>query len=294
MKHPLVPIFVDTKIIPLLGKPLGFTFAPRMQNAAYKAIGFDGCYFPVEIENDHLPDVVNALRWMNCPGFAVTKPNKVEVLKYLDEVDELARKMGACNTVVNKGGVLKGYNTDGEGCITDFKNNGVDIPGSTFFCCGAGGAGKAVCFTLAHHGAKKIYIIDAIDDVAKTVVDDLNKNFGPVATFCSFTDKVSWLKLVKESNVVMNMSGVGMAPKTSETWIDKAELAHKPLCMDATYNPVKTQFLIEAEEMGCKILNGLGMSINQGALQVKLWTGHDEPYEVMTTEINAILKEMQG
>ena len=288
--HPLVPISVDTKLIPLLGTPLRQSFAPRMQNSAYKAIGFDGCYFPVEIGTEHLEATVNALRWMNVPGFAVTKPNKVEVLKYLDEVDDLARKMGACNTVVNKGGVLKGYNTDGEGCITDIKQNGVDIPSGTFFCCGAGGAGKAVCFTLAHHGAKKIYVTDIVDESAKLLADDLNKHFGSVATYCPASDKETYLNMVRGSNVLMNMSGVGMTG--DETWIDKAELAHKPLCLDAVYNPLKTRFLVDAEEMGCQILNGLGMSINQGALQVKLWTGHEEPYEVMTAEINAILREM--
>jgi len=285
-----VPINVDTKLIPLLGTPLRQSFAARMQNTAYKAIGFDGCYFPVEIDNEHLPDVVNALRWMNVPGFAVTKPNKVEVLKYLDEIDELAQKMGACNTVVNTGGVLKGYNTDGEGAITDFKQNGIDIENSTFFCLGAGGAGKAVTFTLAHYGAKKIYICD-INESAEILENELNTNFGPIAQSCRYDDKEKMLKMVKDSSVVMNNSGIGMYPKEDETWIDKKELSHKPVCFDAVYNPSKTRFLAEAEEMGCKVLNGLGMSINQGALQVKLWTGHDEPYEVMTEAINEILAE---
>ena len=283
-----VPISVDTKLIPLLGTPLRQSFAPQMQNGTYKAIGFDGCYFPVEIENDHLPDVVNALRWMNVPGFAVTKPNKVEVLKYLDEIDELAKKMGACNTVVNNGGVLKGYNTDGEGAITDFKKNGIDIKNNTFFCLGAGGAGKAVTFTLAHHGATKFFICD-LNESARVLADELNANFGPVAESCLYSEKEKMLEMVKASTVLMNNSGVGMYPKTDETWIDKNELSHKPVCFDAIYNPGKTRFLTEAEEMGCKILNGLGMSINQGALQVRLWTGHEEPYEIMTEEIKKIL-----
>jgi len=289
MKH--VPISVDTKLIPLLGTPLRQSFAPRMQNATYKQIGFDGCYFPLEIDNEHLPDIVNALRWMNVPGFAVTKPNKVEILKYLDEIDELAQKMGACNTVVNKGGVLKGYNTDGEGAITDFKQNGIDIKSNTFFCLGAGGAGKAVTFTLAHHGATKIYVCD-INDSAEILENELNANFGPIAKSCRYGDKLTMLKMVKDSTVVMNNSGVGMYPNTDETWIDKSELTHKPVCFDATYNPVKTRFLIEAEEMGCKIMNGLGMSINQGALQVRLWTGKPEPYAIMTGAIKEILAEL--
>ena len=290
--HNLVPITVDTKLIPLLGKPLRQSFAPRMQNSAYKAMGFDGVYFPLEIENDHLEAVVNALRWMNVPGFAVTKPNKVEVLKYLDELDELAQKMGACNTVVNKNGVLKGYNTDGVGGVKDLIQHGVDIEASTFFSLGAGGAGRAMCFTLAHYGAKKLYIVDCTD-AGEALAKEVNENFGPIATACHADDKETMLQMVKDANVLMNLSGVGMYPKVEETWIDKAHLAHKPVCFDATYNPLKTQFLIDAEEVGCQIINGLGMSINQGAVQAGLWTGQPEPYEAMTKEIKAIIAEQK-
>jgi len=288
--HNLVPITVDTKLIPLLGNPLRQSFAPRMQNSAYQAMGFDAVYFPLEIENDHLGDVVNALRWMNVPGFAVTKPNKVEVLQYLDELDELAEKMGACNTVVNKNGVLKGYNTDGVGGVTDLIQHGIDIASCTFFALGAGGCGRAMCFTLAHYGAKKIYIADCTD-AGLVLAEEVNKNFGPIATACHTDDKETVLKMVRESDVLMNLSGVGMYPNVEETWIDKKYLEHKPVCFDATYNPLKTQFLIEAEEVGCKIINGLGMSVNQGAIQANLWTGQPEPYEAMMKEINVILKE---
>ena len=287
-------ITVDTKLIPLLGEPLRQSFSPRIQNAAYRAIGFDGCYFPLEVTTEHLGEVVAALRRMNVAGFAVTKPNKVEILNYLDELDPLAEKMGACNTVVKNGDVLKGYNTDGEGCVTDLKQNGVDIEKSAFFCLGAGGAGKAVCFALAHHGTKRFYIADILDEAAKALAEDLNRNFGPVAAFCKTADRENFLGMVKASDVLMNMAGVGMYPHVGETWIDKAALVHRPVCLDATYNPLKTQFLMEAEEMGCKIIGGLGMLINQGALQISLWTGHPEPYEVMKAEINAIVREMQG
>jgi len=291
--HNLVPITVDTKLIPLLGKPLRQSFAPRMQNSAYQAMGFDGVYFPLEIENDHLSDVVNALRWMNVPGFAVTKPNKVEVLQYLDEIDELARKMGACNTVVNNNGVLKGYNTDGVGGVTDLIRHGIDIASCTFFALGAGGAGRAMCFTLAHYGAKKMYIVDCTD-AGTELAEEVNKNFGQIATACHTDDKETMLKMVRDSDVLMNLAGVGMYPNVEETWIDKKYLEHLPVCFDATYNPLKTQFLLDAEEIGCKIINGLGMSINQGAVQAHLWTGQPEPYEAMTKEINAILKEQES
>ncbi len=149
-------ITVDTKLIGLLGKPLRQSFSPRMQNEAYQAAGLDYLYYPIEVENDHLGDVVNGLRYMNYCGFAVTKPNKIQVIQYLDELDPLAKKMGSVNTVVNTDGKLKGYNTDGEGFVRSLlTQTNCCLNTSIFFCFGAGGAGRAMCSTLAYRGAKK-------------------------------------------------------------------------------------------------------------------------------------------
>ena len=135
-------IDIDTKMITLLGKPLGQSFAARMQNAGYEAAGLNMLYFYTEVDKDHLGDVVNGLRYMNFAGFAVTKPNKVRVLRYLDELDPLCKKMGASNTVVKTPeGKLIGYNTDGVGFYTSLVEEGkINVEESTFFCFGAGGA----------------------------------------------------------------------------------------------------------------------------------------------------------
>ena len=155
-------IDINTKMITLLGKPLGQSFAARMQNAGYEAAGLNMLYFYTEVDKDHLGDVVNGLRYMNFAGFAVTKPNKVRVLRYLDELDPLCKKMGASNTVVKTPeGKLIGYNTDGVGFYTSLVEEGkINVEESTFFCFGAGGAGRAMCSVLAYHGAKKIYITE--------------------------------------------------------------------------------------------------------------------------------------
>lgn len=287
-------ITVDTKLIPLIGTPLRQSFSPRMQNATYKHLGLDMHYFPLEATSEHLGDIINGIRHMNIGGFAVTKPNKVEVLQYLDEIDELAQKMGAVNTVtIDQNGKIKGYNTDGEGAVLDLKTNGnVDIPNTTFFSLGAGGAGRAVCFTLAKYGAKKIYIASSTGTSAEELAKDLKAAYGTEAEACKISDTEKMLPMVKDSQVVMNLAGIGMYPNLTETWIDKKELeAHKPLCYDATYNPDKTQFLLDAESVGCKVMNGIGWVVTQGALQIKLWTGKDEPYEFMRKEMAAIVAD---
>jgi len=285
---------INTRMIALLGKPLSQSYAARMQNAAYKAAGIDMMYFYSEVENEHLPDVVNGIRYMSFAGFAVTKPNKIEIMKYVDEKDPLCEKMNASNTVVIlPDGKLKAYNTDGIGFIRALNEEmpNINIKESTFFCIGAGGAGRAICSVLAYYGAKKVYIANRTISKAEILVDDINKNFAPVAELVNLNDAVMLKDKIRESDVIMNNTGLGMITKLEETPIPKELLHPGQLCFDATYNPAKTRFLIEAEEMGCSIMNGLGMSLYQGAEQIKLWSGKDAPIEVMRQELMNILSE---
>ena len=121
----MAKVDINTKMITLLGDPLKQSFAAQMQNCGYEAAGLNMIYFYTEVNNEHLADVVNGIRYMNFAGFAVTKPNKVKVLEYLDELDPLCEKMGASNTVVKTPeGKLVGYNTDGIGFIRSMERDG--------------------------------------------------------------------------------------------------------------------------------------------------------------------------
>lgn len=281
---------IDTKFITLIGTPLGQSFAARMQNAGYEAAGLNMLYFYTEAGKEHLGDIVNGLRYMPFAGFAVTKPNKVRVLRYLDELDPLCQKMGASNTVVKTAeGKLIGYNTDGLGFFTSLvEEGGVDVKNSTFFCYGGGGAGRAMCSVLAYHGAKKIYVTDAFEPCGRSLVGDINDNFAPVAEFVH-PDKSA--EILEGCNVVMNASGVGMGSTIGQSPMPKELIRPEQFFFDACYNPAKTQFLLNAEEKGCRVLNGLGMSLYQGAAQIELWTGKKAPVEAMRQELLKILEE---
>ncbi len=280
---------INTKMITLIGTPLGQSFAARMQNRGYEAAGLNMLYFYTEADNEHLGDIVNGLRYMNFAGFAVTKPNKVKVLEYLDELDPLCAKMGSSNTVVKTPeGKLKGYNTDGSGFYTSLtEEGGIKVDQSVFFCFGGGGAGRAMCSVLAYNGARKIYITDYYEQCAHSLVDDINKNFAPVA---EFVPKDDFSKLAA-CDVVLNASGVGMGKSIGQTPLPKEHIKPGQFYFDACYNPAKTQFLLNAEEKGCKILNGLGMSLYQGAAQIELWTGKKPPVDAMRQELMDILAE---
>ena len=165
---------------------------------------------------------------------------------------------------------------------------GIKFEESTFFVWGAGGTGKSVCFTMADMGAKKMYI-SSRSEKCEILAKDLNEKFGrEVAVAIRTADQEAVIKAVEESDVLVNLSGLGMRGHEDETVIDKKYIKSNQVCFDATYNPLKTRFLQEAEEQGCKIINGLGMVIYQGARQIELWTGKEAPVEQMFKTIDDI------
>ena len=282
-------IDIDTRFILLLGTPLRQSFAARMQNRAYEAMGLNMLYGDCETGPEHLGEIVSGLRRMpNIAGFAVTKPCKEKVLPYLDELDPLCEKMGACNTVLRKeDGTLVGYNTDGAGFLASLREEaGIDVRGKSFFCIGSGGAGRAICSVLAYNGAKKIYVAARHRENADRLAKDINRNFAPAAESVPYGD----FSHVEDCDVVINASGVGMV-RSGESPMPKELMLPGRLCFDAAYNPSRTQFLTDAGEKGCRILNGLGMSLYQGAAQIKIWTGREAPIEVMRQELLDILRE---
>ncbi|UCF86245.1 MAG: shikimate dehydrogenase [Desulfobacteraceae bacterium] len=284
-------VTVDTKLISLLGYPLKQTFAPQMFNETFKKLNMDYFYFPIEIENDKLEAVVNGIRCMNYAGFNVTKPNKIKILEYLDELDELADKIGSVNVVVIKGGKLKGYNTDGIGFVQALLDEtGMDLGQNTFFIFGAGGASRALSATLAYQGVKRLYIIDKIDQASTSLVDDINRKIRECAEFIAF-DNAPVRQLLLKSNVLVNASGVGMYPHLENTPVDKKFLYKDLFVYDITYNPLKTRLLLDAEEAGCKTMNGIGMVINQGIKGFTLMTGMPEPTEIMKAAMYDIISE---
>lgn len=284
----------DTQLVTLIGKPLGQSFAARMQNRAYEVMGLNMHYSYTEADQRDLERIVSEIREGNYVGFAVTKPNKVEILKYLDELDPLCSKIGSCNTVVKQSdGRLVGYNTDGYGFYESIHRAGIEPAEHTFLCIGSGGVGRAICSVLAFRGARKIYINDIVEESAASLVNGINRNFAMdgelIAEYSSWEDP----ELLSDVTVVINASGIGMGSTMGRSPISSIYLRKDQFCFDACYNPAKTQFLLDAESKGCRTLNGLEMSLFQGMAQVSLWTGQDAPEDEMRAELERIMAEMQ-
>ena len=280
-------IDIHTRLVTLLGTPLSQSFAARMQNRAYEAMGLNLLYFYTETDSEHLGEIVRGLRHLPMAGFAVTKPNKVKVLSFLDELDPLCRAMGSCNTVVcAPGGRLIGYNTDGSGFLRSLtREGGVTVQGGRFFCLGSGGAGRAIAFALAQAGAERVFLSDVSEAAGRELEAAVNAAFPGTALFVGAGN----FRPAADCAVLINASGVGMGRSAGQSPFPKDCLRPEQLCFDACYNPARTQFLLDAEERGCRVLNGLGMSLYQGAAQIALWAGRQPPLDVMRRELEEIL-----
>ena len=270
-------VSVHTKLVALLGSPLGFTMAPAMHNTTYAECGLDYLYFPVECSKADLPVLLSAFRRMNFAGFAVTKPLKMEIMGYLDEVTPLAAKIGAVNTVKNEGGRLVGYNTDGYGFAQSLYSAYGDYTGKTMFVFGVGGASRSLCFDCAERGIRRIYLCSRHEN---TLASELIAKAGIEAIWIpQYTDAVP--DYIAQSDILVNASGVGMEPHLGETPVDSSVLRPDLFVCDLAYNPPATRLLLDAEQAGCRTMNGLKMVAYQGARQFEIFTGKSAPYEKM-------------
>lgn len=276
-----------TKLIALLGTPLSFTMAPTMHNEAFAVNDLDYFYFPIECGVEELPVLLPAFRLMNFAGFAVTKPLKVEIMKYLDEISPLAAKIGSVNTVKVENQKLVGYNTDGFGFAESLYHTYGDYQGKTMFVFGAGGAARAACFECAERGIRRIYLCSRHEN---SLAEELSEKAGVNASWiCQGQEEIA--SLVAESDILVNASGLGMVPHLGETPIDTFLLRPELFAADMAYNPAKTRFLEDAEARGCRTMNGLEMCVLQGGRQFSIWTDTAAPISQMTQTLTRMLSK---
>jgi shikimate dehydrogenase len=231
---------------------------------------------------------------MGFAGCNVTTPYKVEVMEYLDEIDETAETIGAVNVMTFKDGRIKGYNVDGIGFYRSFERAaGTSAEGKTLFVLGAGGASRAICATFAMKGAQKIYICNRTQAKADELAAHINGSIRECAESVArrFDDME---RALEEAEAVVNTTSVGMHPHEEDVCMDAGLLNRRHWVCDIVYNPVKTRFLEEAEKLGCKTLGGLAMLAGQGAESFRLWTGREAPVERMHQVLNEITGGLQG
>ena len=267
----------STNIVGLIGHPVEHSFSPPMHNAAFDALNMDYAYVAFDVNPNDLKSAIEGAESLNIKGFNVTIPHKVDVMQYLDELDEVARLIGAVNTIDFKN--LKGYNTDGIGAVkaieevTSIKNKNVVVAG-------AGGASRAISFYIAKYGAESLTILNRNEVKVESLASDVSDSglIGEVAS-----DSINAIgNYMEGADVLIDTTPLGMHPNISDEPIVKADMMDEDLVVfDAVYNPNETVLIKEVIKANAKPVYGIKMLLYQGAESFKIWTGKTAPVDVM-------------
>mgnify|MGYP001165967443 CR=1 FL=1 len=258
----------NTDVYCLIGNPISKSLSPKIHNYIFSLNNKNSVYLAFKVE-ENLKTVIHSFRALNIKGFNVTIPYKVEIMKYLDEIEEDAKVLGAVNTVKNVNGKLVGYNTDGTGFIESLKKEGIKIENKNFIILGSGGASQAISKKLAMEGAKKIVILNRTVEKATTLGKSIKNMFNQVDVYCDSLDNV--YKYL-ETDVVINCTSIGMYPKESLSPVDSTIFNKNTVICDIIYKPIETKFLRDAKQNNAKTIGGLSMLINQAILSQQIWS----------------------
>lgn len=256
---------------------MAHTLGPRMHNAAFGAKGVDAVY--LAFETTDAEDSLRAMRALGIRGMSVTIPYKSTVLPMLDEVSDLAKGIGAVNTIVNCNGRLAGHNTDAPGALRALEDK-TCLDGKSCAIVGAGGAARAIGYGLRSRGVP-LTIVNRSREKGEALADALGCNYAPIVDL----DKIS-------VDLLVHATPAGMFPHSERCIVPSNALKEGMLVMDTVYNPMETALLKLARKRGCSAVNGLGMFIYQGAAQFRLWTDLDAPVDVMAHAVEEALGEV--
>jgi shikimate dehydrogenase (EC 1.1.1.25) len=268
-------------------KPASENPTVMMIEAAYRYHNINARYLNCEVEPKYLADAIKGAKAMGWIGFNCSIPHKIAVVPYLDELGDSARLIGAVNTVVRRGDLWIGENTDGKGFLKALEM--VEDPkGKHITIFGAGGAARAIAVELALAGAHTIIIVNRDKYKGNELVDLINSNTKTKALFNCWEGKY---KVELSTNIVINATSIGLFPNVDQKLNVEFDLLRKEMIIaDVIPNPPNTHFITTALEKGCRVLNGMSMLVNQGIIAIKYWMDVDvEPF-IMHSELAQVLK----
>lgn len=251
----------------VIGDPIAQSKSPDMHHAWYEEMGVDAAYIPVHVKSENLEQAVASFKLLGASGWNVTIPHKQTIIPFLDELDELAKKMGAVNTVVRTAdGRLKGYNTDGPGFVRSLEEAvGTKHRNEALLLIGAGGAARGIAFALQQAGYRNITIANRTLANAQAIVGEMGE--GQAVTLAQAEEKLDTYKIFVQT------TPAGMSTGNFELPFSLEKFPEGAIAADIVYNPLMTPFLLAAEQKGAKIVNGLGMFVHQGAIAYEYWLG---------------------
>lgn len=261
-----------TRTCGLLGNPVEHTMSPAIHNTLAEALRQNLVYVPFHVPEGHVREAVEGAYALNLLGCNVTVPYKSDVIPYLKEIDPLAKRIGAVNTLVRTEGGFKGYNTDMPGLLRALEADGVEIRGERVLILGAGGVARAVAVMLAET-AGEILIMNRTVERARAIAEEVNGYMG--RSIATALPLMSYEDLPRDRRcLAIQATNVGMFPREDQAVIeDPAFYERIHTGYDLVFNPVRTKFMQLTEDMGGRAYNGLKMLLYQGVIAYELWTG---------------------
>lgn len=247
----------ETKLAAIFGDPVTHSLSPFLHNAFYEREGIDAVM--LAFGHERVDPLVAAMRALPIHLAAVTMPHKQSVMPLLDEIDAVARDIGAVNTIVNRSGRLEGYNTDVVGIAAALE--GVKLRGASVLLLGAGGAARCAAYHLARAGA---HIVCSNRDEKQAA--DLVGAFGGATVSAGDLMK-------REFDVIVNATPIGMSPNADASPVAPEAIRAGAVVFDLIYSPFETRLLKTAKERGARPVSGLTMFLHQGLEQERLWLG---------------------
>ena len=279
-----------TKNLGVIGYPIKHSLSPVIQNAAIKKADLDYVYIAMPIVPENLKTAVEGLKALNFVGFNVTIPHKVNIMQYLDEIDDVATLMGAVNTVCIKNGKLCGYNTDVKGFINPLIKNKIIIKDRIAVVLGAGGACRAVICGLLQQKIRKIILGVRNPAKAEILANDFRSLIKSADIEVFDWQSEAFKNYLKSADLLINTTPLGMEgnidnkPPVDWDFVNKNAFVY-----DIIYVPAETKFLQEAKAHGHRILNGENMLAEQGAEALHLWTNSDIDVNIMVQTLHEYL-----
>jgi len=278
-----------TRVCGVIGDPIEHTLSPAIHNAAFNHLNLDFVFLAFRVKAADLENAIQGMRGLGIHGLNVTMPHKSTVISFLDEVDPTVKFLGSANTILNNEGRLSGFNTDGVGALKALRENGVELSEKKVLLLGAGGAAKAIAFSLAEE-VGGLVVLNRTPGKAKELAAVLGQRFGKkVVGGPLSSDTIQ--KNLRDSDILINATKVGMHPHESQTMVEPQWLRSDLTVMDIVYNPIETRLAKDAKAVGAKVINGVEMLIYQGAVSFELWTSRSAPIEVMR---RAALNKLSG
>lgn len=272
----------------VFGDPVDDNPTGVVEEAAFAAKNLNYRYLTIKVLPEDLQKAMDSVRIFGMKGINLTMPHKIKVLPFLDELSPAAEIIGAVNTVIQKDGKLIGENTDGKGFVTALKNSGETLAKKNVTILGAGGAARAIAVECALNEAAHINIINRSSEKGEELACLISAKTSSAAKYLKWD---AHMKIPSDTDILINATSIGFSPNvTDRPDIDYATITDKMCVCDVIFNPAKTLFLQAAAANDARTVTGLGMLVQQAALNFTLWTGVEAPVEVME---EALKKEFE-